>query len=49
MSNEMMIIIGLAVVALLIAVILAAGDSKPRITQIDRTTTHDDPEKDDDA
>jgi hypothetical protein len=42
MSNEMMIIIGLSVLALIIAVILAAGDSKPRVTQIDRTVEHHD-------
>ena len=49
MSTNMMIIIGVAVLVPLIAVILAANGSRPRITQIDRTVTHDDPEKDDDA
>lgn len=49
MSNAMMIIIGLAVLALIIAVVLAAGDSKPRITRIDRTTDHDKPRDGDDA
>ena len=41
MSNEMMIIIGLAVLALIIAVILAAGESRLHVTQIDRTVEHD--------
>ena len=49
MSTNMMIIIGVAVLVPLIAVILAANGSKPRVTQIDRTTERDEPEKGDDA
>jgi hypothetical protein len=38
----MLIIIGLSVLALIIAVILAAGDSRPRVTTIERKTERKD-------
>jgi hypothetical protein len=41
MSIEMMIIIGCAVVALIIAVILAANDGRPRVTHITRKVERD--------
>ena len=37
MSTTVIIILGLGALALIIGVILAAGDSRPRVTQIDRT------------
>ena len=44
MSTTMMIILGLGAIALIIGVILAVSDSRPRVTQIDRTVRK---EKDD--
>jgi hypothetical protein len=43
------IIIGLAVIALIIGVILAAGEGGPRITQISRTRRKGDPKDGPDA
>jgi preprotein translocase subunit SecG len=40
MSTTVIILI-LAAIALIIAVILAAGEGGPRITRIDRTVRHD--------
>ena len=37
MSTTVLIILGLAVLALIIGVILAAGEGRPKVTQIDRT------------
>jgi multisubunit Na+/H+ antiporter MnhC subunit len=41
MSTEMMIIIGLAVVALIIAVILAANEGRPKVTTIEHRREKD--------
>lgn len=45
MSTTTLVILGIAAVALIIAVILAAGEGGPRITRIDRTVRR---EKEDD-
>jgi len=37
MSTTILVILGLAVIALIIGVILAAGEGGPKVTQIDRT------------
>ena len=37
MSTTLLIILGLAALALIIGVILAAGEGRPKVTQIDRT------------
>jgi hypothetical protein len=46
MSPTLLIILGLAVLALIIGVILAAGEGRPKITQIDRTVRKDQSEGD---
>jgi hypothetical protein len=46
MSTWILIILGLSVVALIIGVILAAGDGGPRVTHIDRTVRKDQSEGD---
>ena len=45
MSSAMIVLLGLAVVALVIGVALARGGG-PRVTQIDRTTTRERDEDD---
>jgi preprotein translocase subunit SecG len=44
-STTLIVILVLAAIALIIAVILAAGEGGPRVTRIDRTIRH---EKEDD-
>ena len=46
MSTTVLIILGLAVIALIIGVILAAGEGRPKVTQIDRTIRKDQSEGD---
>jgi preprotein translocase subunit SecG len=46
MSTTLLIILGLSALALIIAVILAAGERGPRVTQIDRTIRKDQSEGD---
>jgi preprotein translocase subunit SecG len=41
MSTTLIVILGLSALALIIAVILAAGEGRPRITQITRTVRKD--------
>jgi hypothetical protein len=45
MSTTTLIILGLAALALIVAVILASGEGGPRVTKIDRTVRR---EKEDD-
>ncbi|MFL6729422.1 MAG: hypothetical protein ACJ8E3_09580 [Sphingomicrobium sp.] len=49
MSSTMIIILSLAVIALLIGVILAAGGDRPRITTIETKRKREDEDEDDDA
>jgi preprotein translocase subunit SecG len=46
MSTTVLIILGLSALALIIAVILAAGEGRPHVTQIDRTIRKDQSEGD---
>ena len=46
MSTTVLIILGLSALALIIGVILAVGEGKPRVTQIDRTIRKDQSEGD---
>jgi hypothetical protein len=46
MSTTTLVILGLAVLALIIAVILAAGEGGPRVTRIDRTIRREKEEDD---
>jgi hypothetical protein len=47
MSTTLLIIIGLSVLALIIAAILAAGERGPRVTTIERRTETEEKEGDD--
>jgi hypothetical protein len=47
MSTTLLIIIGLSVVALIIAAILAAGEGRPRVTTIERRTETEEKDNDD--